>query len=285
MKLEPSARTLHLLKPPVLAGVTLLGGEGLRQRFSRHTHEEYAVGVVTSGVLGFQYLGSTHLAGQGEINLVVPDEAHTGHPALGEHWSYRMFYVEPQCVRDVAAQIGQPSGGLPFFAAGVLRDPHLANRILSLHVDICGQQLSPLETESRWMSLLVNWLQRHAEQCRNSIPVFRHVRAAERVREIIEDEWERKPTLRELSRAVQLSPFQILRAFARRYGMPPHAYLVQRQLREAKSLLDRGYSVAATACGAGFADQSHLHRHFKRAWGMTPGEYCNFVQESKRRPH
>jgi transcriptional regulator GlxA family with amidase domain len=29
----------------------------------------------------------------------------------------------------------------------------------------------------------------------------------------------------------------------------------------------------ATAAASGFADQSHLHRHFQRSLGVTPAEY------------
>jgi AraC-like DNA-binding protein len=99
------------------------------------------------------------------------------------------------------------------------------------------------------------------------------------VREFLDDCWQGKPTLSELAAVVQLGPYQLLRAFVRSYGLPPHAYLIQRQLREARRLLDTGSSIADVAHSCGFADQSHLHRHFKRTWGVTPGQYRNFVQE------
>jgi AraC-like DNA-binding protein len=276
---------LRLLKPAMLDGVTLFSADGFRQTFARHTHDEYALGVITQGVLAFDYRRCSHLAGPGEINLVVPDEAHTGEPALGNEWSYRMFYLEPSLVQDVARQIGRRASGLPFFAAGVLHDPVLAKDILALHDDLCDERISALESESRLIAVLVHWLRRYAERQPIVAELGARVREAERVREIIEEGWKEKPSLRRLAAEVDLNTYQLLRAFVRRYGMPPHAYLLQRQLREARTLLDGGSSIAEAAFAAGFADQSHLSRHFKRTWGMTPGAYCNFVQDKPTRSH
>jgi len=41
----------------------------------------------------------------------------------------------------------------------------------------------------------------------------------------------------------------------------------------AKALLGQGWSIVRTALAAGFADQSHFTRHFKRFVGVTPGRY------------
>lgn len=275
----PSASQIRLLKPSALPGVTLFSAERFRHRFGRHTHEEYALGVVTHGALGFDYRGASHLAGSGEINLVVPDEAHTGHPALGEQWSYRMFYIEPAVMQKIAQEIGRRAGSLPFFAAGVLRDRELARRILRLHADLCDDGISPLEGESRLLALLADWLLRHAEPRRVVLDSSPHAGRVDRVRELIEHTWQDKPTLRSLAAEAQLSPYQLLRAFQRRFGIPPHGYLIQKQVHAAKQALDRGASIVDSAIAAGFADQSHFHRHFKRSFGITPGDYCNFVQE------
>jgi AraC-like DNA-binding protein len=55
--------------------------------------------------------------------------------------------------------------------------------------------------------------------------------------------------------------------------MPPHAWLVARRLRLARRMLEGGSAIAETAAATGFADQSHLTRHFRRSLGFTPGAY------------
>ena len=56
--------------------------------------------------------------------------------------------------------------------------------------------------------------------------------------------------------------------------MTPHAYLVQRRLALARSLLDAGRPIADAAAAAGFADQAHLTRAFRRSLGYTPAAYA-----------
>ncbi|MGO4715361.1 helix-turn-helix domain-containing protein [Bradyrhizobium sp. 2TAF24] len=63
------------------------------------------------------------------------------------------------------------------------------------------------------------------------------------------------------------------RMFARRWGMPPHAFRLTSRLNHARKLLRTGETIAAVAAETGFADQSHFGRGFRRAFGVTPGQY------------
>ena len=39
-------------------------------------------------------------------------------------------------------------------------------------------------------------------------------------------------------------------------------------------MLAKGILISQVASDTGFTDQSHLHRHFKRLVGVTPGQYA-----------
>jgi AraC-like DNA-binding protein len=53
-------------------------------------------------------------------------------------------------------------------------------------------------------------------------------------------------------------------------------------VNRAKQLLAAGQSIALVAYETGFADQSHLTRHFKRLFGLTPGQYS--MRQERSRP-
>ena len=93
--------------------------------------------------------------------------------------------------------------------------------------------------------------------------------------------------LDDLAKAVGLTRFQALRAFKRRYGIPPHGYQLTVRTGLAVPLLIRGASVTQVAHELGFTDQSHFTRHFKRLWRMTPGSYArgpHVISFAQRRP-
>jgi len=93
------------------------------------------------------------------------------------------------------------------------------------------------------------------------------------VRDALADRLADPPSLDELAVAAGMSPFALLRAFRDATGLPPHAYLNQLRVRLARRLLDAGLPPAEVAAEAGFADQPHLTRHFKRVVGVPPGAY------------
>ncbi len=70
-----------------------------------------------------------------------------------------------------------------------------------------------------------------------------------------------------------MSPFALVRAFRAETGLPPHAYVNHLRVRLARRLLDGGVAPADVAAAAGFADQAHLTRHFKRVVGVPPRAY------------
>ncbi|HWQ38784.1 MAG TPA: AraC family transcriptional regulator [Burkholderiales bacterium] len=80
-------------------------------------------------------------------------------------------------------------------------------------------------------------------------------------------------TVRDIAAAAHLSPFHFSRRFKRATGFTPHRYLIHVRVNAARCLLMSGRyrSLAEIAGAVGFADQSHLARHFKRAFGVAPG--------------
>lgn len=81
-----------------------------------------------------------------------------------------------------------------------------------------------------------------------------------------------------LSRFSGLTESHLIRAFHREFGLPPHAYHLQLRLAHACELLADSLSVSTAAYECGFADQSHLSRKFKQAYGLTPAAWANAVR-------
>ena len=76
-----------------------------------------------------------------------------------------------------------------------------------------------------------------------------------------------------LAAAAGCSRYAAYRAFHQVYGLAPSDYARQLRVRAARRLLARDVPPAAAAAEAGFADQAHLTRWFRRYYGVTPGAY------------
>lgn len=81
-------------------------------------------------------------------------------------------------------------------------------------------------------------------------------------------------SLPQIAQAAGLSPFHFARQFKATVGVPPHAYLLERRIERARQLLTgTSLSIAEIAIRVGFANQSHLTRHFRRLTGTTPARF------------
>jgi AraC-like DNA-binding protein len=102
--------------------------------------------------------------------------------------------------------------------------------------------------------------------CEESVygAVIRHIRA----------NLARRITVGELAEAAALSIPQLARLLRREHATTPYGLVLAVRIEHAKDRLRSGAAIAETAFSAGFADQSHLTRHFKRLTGMTPKRYC-----------
>lgn len=74
-----------------------------------------------------------------------------------------------------------------------------------------------------------------------------------------------------------MSRFQFARQFRHTSGMPPRRFRVQMMVATAQQAISSGASLADAATLAGFSDQSHMSREFRRTFGMTPGEFQKVV--------
>ena len=79
------------------------------------------------------------------------------------------------------------------------------------------------------------------------------------------------PDLEALARAEGKHRSTLVKQFARRYGLPPQAWLRNWRVARARALLRGGLPLAQAAAAVGFADQAHLTRVFKQVYGSPPG--------------
>ncbi|MDF2152720.1 AraC family transcriptional regulator [Vibrio sp. CAU 1672] len=255
-----------------LGGLELLDAKYEKQNFSRHSHEGYTIGVIEKGAQRFFRTNGNHIAPQDSIILVNADEVHNGHSATEGGWEYKAMYPLPEQFRQLAADLNTPNIALPYFPQPVVHDPELASQ-LRLVFDTLANSDNRLLRETLVYGTLIKLAGKHSTARSTPASQSAAQRQTSLVKEFLDDFPQADVSLEELAKLAGLSPFHLLREFQKQFGFPPHAYQIQQRLRMGKTLLKAGHKLLDVAQECGFYDQSHFTRHFKKAMGVTPGQY------------
>jgi AraC-like DNA-binding protein/quercetin dioxygenase-like cupin family protein len=249
----------------------LLSARFRTHAYAPHTHEDYAIGVVTCGVERIDYRGTAHHAVPGTVAFLEPGEPHTGAATRPEGWEYQVLYPS-------VALIAEGRSRAPHFPTAIVHDPPLAAALSAAHRAL-ADGTDPLEAHSRLVATLAWGIDRHGDLRPRELPAHGSVvrRISDRLLACLVD----PPDLAELAAEAGLSPFHLLRVYRRATGLPPHAWLAQERVGRARRLLESGSRPAEVASAVGFADQAHLTRWFKRVVGVTPGAYRKSVQDPR----
>lgn len=252
---------------PGASDVRLVTASFRTHRFVPHAHSEYAIAVIGRGAEAVRYRGADECAGAGSLLLLDAEVIHAGRPAAPQGWDYRVFYVPPGLLAEIA-------GRRPVFPAATPRDPELAARLVRVHRLLSEPATSPLLACEQLHQVLALVLARHAA-CGPTRPSGAIGSAAlGAVQDYLAADIRRTPSLAELAGLAGMPRFALLRAFRAVTGVTPHGYLLALRLRHAQQLLTAGHSVARAAADSGFYDQAHLHRHFHRTFAATPGQFA-----------
>ena len=241
--------------------------------YHRHSHESYSFGVTETGAQAFTCRHGRHVSASGMVMAFNPDDPHDGHAAVDGGFTYRMVHIWPEFL---ASLTGTP---LPLFRSPVIEDPAMAASVRRLHRALTGRA-SELERYER-LTGTARLLVRHASGREPARCGTDRVVAA-RIRQLIRasmadpgagDMGRGELTADDLAAAAGCSRYAAYRAFRQAYGLSPSDYQRQLRVQTARRLLSAGGAPAQVAADAGFADQAHLTRWFRRYYGVTPGAY------------
>lgn len=264
--------TVHL-RVDVFGEMDMVRARRRHAPFPAHMHEEFVLALVDAGRVRTEYRGAVHRARAGDVVVIHPGETHTGESDDGMPWGYRAIYPSADLLARASEDAGH-GNRVPHFPSLANTNPVLAQEFRKLYV-VLERAYCPLKCETVLAEFLVRLVQQHGGSGESATRIGDAPRSAvQQAREFMDAHYGRPLTLRELSAAVGVGEFKLIRAFRASFGLPPFVYLVQQRIGHAKRLLRAGEPVSSVAYQTGFCDQSHLTRHFRRIVGVTPGLYA-----------
>lgn len=244
------------------AASATLGGH----TFERHSHDEFVISANLRGEERVWLDGRSFDAGPGTLTSYNPGQIQGGGVSEDQPWQFVSLYVAPDPLASLLGvqrvEFERPAHCLPVLAEA------LADAV---ERTLCADAFVRQRGEERLTLLLADiaramgvCLPRHADTGGGRIAELQEWLAADLVRQ---------PSLDEMASYLGLSKFHLLRSFQKRVGLSPRQWSMQLRTRRAQALLRAGLPAIEVAHALGFADQSHLNRHFRAAYGLSPGSY------------
>lgn len=172
---------------------------------------------------------------------------------------------------------GQPPGQIELLPQYSLDDPLLYQLALGLKsILIRGEEGNRLYAETLTHTLIVHVLQHYTARPVSSKTDGHGLSKVRQqlVLDYIQAHLDQDLGLHQLANLLQLSPRYFAELFKQSMGVAPHQYVIQQRIERAQQFLKQGeMTITEVACRTGFANQSHLTRHFKRLVGITPGAF------------
>lgn len=204
----------------------------------------------------------------GDIDLVP-----IGCPATWEDAEPSTFLrinLTAMIVQSTAESMGIDMDALAFAPQVQLRDPMLQHIAWALKAELeSGEPTFRLYADSLGTALTAQLLRRYTRSSSPKRGLTK--RQWQTVIDYIHDNLSADLSLTELASVAALGTSTFKTLFRQTVGMPVHKYVVRQRVEHAMNLLAAGgATLNQVALRAGFVDESHMARCFRRVVGTTP---------------
>jgi AraC-like DNA-binding protein len=261
------------------AGIGVLIERFEPNRLPEHSHPQWQIAISPGdGVCIVHWrdaggqLVSKRLTG-GQVWIVPPGRGHW--VDLLVEGEVIVVYAHPARVHHLDALTAEVSTGL--LSEYVSAEPMIAELCQELR-QFCDRpsSLSPVRLAGTAKLLAVLVLDAEAALRESAVgpALGRAAEVVERVQTHINHSIRESLSVKALAEEIGICPRHFRRLFRRAKGMTPQEYLWSRRTAYAKTLLAGGrHNVSEAAAEAGFADQAHLNRRFRKVYGVAPGVF------------
>jgi AraC-like DNA-binding protein len=186
---------------------------------------------------------------------------------------YMCMCFDISCFENISLEIKHKISNGLFFNNNIIDNSHLYMLINEFCSNLLNSTID-LENEDLFFEIIEELAINHSSSICNFKKTGSKQSSVKLLREYIEDNYKDNISINQLSEISGLSSYYLIRLFSSEYGFAPHCYQNNIRIKKVKQLLiNREMTMSDIALEVGFADQSHMIKHFKKSVGITPSKY------------
>lgn len=246
------------------ADITALAASFKDFKYKKHYHEEYALGVTLRGVQQYNLGGIVQSSYKNGVMLFNPQQVHDGmsHDASGI--DYVMLYIQPELFLEMLDK-----KDIIKFSS-----PIVYNRSLEQSIRNIINAAFNNDDEMFLNELLLD-LAKHFTETEINYDIKKEDPLIGKAKDMICANLDKPVKINEICQELSLSKFQFIRIFKACTGITPYQFYLNRKIKYAKEIIENKKDIYSAVADCGFVDLTHLNRHFKCIYGITPNEYLS----------
>ncbi len=238
--------------------------KNLDAHFKKHYHDTYTIGITYEGLLKLNKSNSNTNYYKDSCRVNNPGEIHHG---VSKKWSHINFYPKVELLSKIYEEIFFEKK-IPIFKKHIINDRLLFIKLHNFFLSIYQKEDS-LKIESLLIEALSYLVIHYTSFTKERLDFSGDKKMIKSSIEYIKSNIDKNITLDELSAISHLSKYHFLRIFKKELGITPHHFIINEKINYANSLIQKGISLSEASFYAGFSDQSHFTRNFKKYYGQT----------------
>ena len=232
-----------------------------------HFHEELSIGFIHKGSTKLTINNTVYSLLSGDVIVIYPFVNHKCMPEDSENWDFKMFFIESSLYEEKYSDNDFRN------TIKVFRQDDKEYSSLKDFEELMDKSPETEQLETELGQLFEFIFNPDIFDIGEATPEKTAL-----VKTYIRENFLDSLVLSEIEDKFLINKYSLIREFKKIYNTTPGAYQLELKINYAKNLLKTRNDIAVIALDAGFYDQPHFTREFKNAYGITPMEYHNSIQ-------